>query len=194
MVFRYLQANWFHLFLTTFWLYLKINEQVWGRNKLFICIRKKYVHFVLKCKIILIKDTEKDNCKLTMTQTDYFLFIFPSPSIFPSLSLSLARYTYALHGRSIVWRCLPRGPGSASWPYQCWVMVVFPACNKSIRWHRMSAASRVGTPSMYPLAPAMVLGSALQSKEALCGQEAHIYSTHFQLITRTVHLFAWDQR
>lgn len=77
---------------------------------------------------------------------------------------------YALHGRSIVWPCLPRGPGSASWPYQCWVMVVFPACNKSIRWHRMSAASRVGTPSMYPLAPAMVLRSALQSKEALCGQ------------------------
>lgn len=61
--------------------------------------------------------------------------------------------THKVYGSSIVWHCLPRGRGSAPCPYQCRVMVVFPVCNKSRRWHRMSAASCAGTPNMYPLAP-----------------------------------------
>lgn len=79
-----------------------------------------------------------------------FLFIFP----FQSISLYfLLTHKHRIYGSSFVRHCLPRGHGSASCPYQCWVMVVFPACNKSRRWHRMSAASCAGTPNMYPLAP-----------------------------------------
>lgn len=67
-------------------------------------------------------------------------------------SLSPSRkHKHRICGSSIVSQCLPRGRGSAPCPYQCRVMLVFPAGNKSRRWHRMSAASCAGTPSVYPL-------------------------------------------
>ena len=113
-------------------------------------------------------------------------FHFPISINHSSFSL-LHIHKHVVYGSSIVWHCLPRGRGSAPCPYQCRVMVVFPACNKSRRWHRMSAASCAGTPNMYPLPP-----NTVHCSQRKCYRGA-IYAACFHIITHTVHLCAWDQ-